>query len=464
MKISRRQGAISQILQIFVQNASSTTGAGLTALTAGSPSLVFYYHRDTDSTSSTQVTLTTMTVGTYKSGGFAELNSAVMPGFYQLCPPDAAFAVTAASVVASLRGATNMADLPIEVDLDSQVDVYLWNGTAVVAPNTAGVPGVDVVRVSGATVSTSLAQFGVNMVSPTTTQIITINGSIPGGAGGLMVAGTNSAVTVAALTISGAFAATNGGNDVRVNMVSPTTTQILTFSGALPGAIDGLMRSGNNSGTTIASIIVSGVVGINGSMTVSGAMLFNSSLTVSGVITATNAGNQIIGVSAATVSAGQLLGLTISSVIGPVGSVVGGLGGSVGGNVSGNVVGSVNSVNAGVTVSTNADKTGYSVSTVGDKSNYTITSNIKKNQSLLAFEYLMTDAITHSPATGLTVTVNRSIDGGAFAAGTLSAVTEIGNGIYAVDFGSGDLNGNVITLQATAIGADTAFERIVTQP
>lgn len=392
MKLARKQGVVSQILQIFVQNASSTTGAGLTALTAGSPNLVFYYHRDTDSTSSTQVTLTTMTVGTYKSGGFAELNSAVMPGCYQICPPDAAFATTAASVIAMLRGATNLADLPIEIDLDSQVDTYYWNGSPVATPNTIGVPAVDVVRVSGATVSTSLAQFGVNMVSPTTTQIVTINGSLPGGAGGLMLAGTNSAVTVASLTVSGGFS----------------------------------------------------IVG---------------TMTVSGILRATNAANDIQGITVSTNGDKTGYSLGAAQAFNNTGTWTGNLTGSVG-----SVAGAVNSVNAGVTVSTNADKTGYSVSTVGDKTNYTITSNIKKNQALLAFEFLMTDSTLHAPATGLTVTVTRSINGGAFAAGTLSAVTEIANGIYAVDFGSGDLNGNVIVLQATAVGADTAFERIVSQP
>ena len=92
-----------------------------------------------------------------------------------------------------------------------------------------------------------------------------------------------------------------------------------------------------------------------------------------------------------------------------------------------------------------------------------ITSNIKKNQALAGFTFLMTDSTTHAPQTGLTVTVTRSIDGGAFAGGTLSAVTEVASGIYKVDFGAGDLNGKVIILLATAVAADATFERIVTQ-
>lgn len=89
--------------------------------------------------------------------------------------------------------------------------------------------------------------------------------------------------------------------------------------------------------------------------------------------------------------------------------------------------------------------------------------NIKKNTALAAFPFMMTDSTNHAPATGKTVTVTRSIDGGAFGAGTLSAVTEVGVGIYTVDFGAGDLNGNSIILRATATACDDTFERITTQ-
>lgn len=91
-------------------------------------------------------------------------------------------------------------------------------------------------------------------------------------------------------------------------------------------------------------------------------------------------------------------------------------------------------------------------------------SNVKKGQPLTGFEFLMTDSTNHSPATGKTVSVTRSIDGGAFAAGTLSSVTEVSAGTYKVDFAAADMNGNVILLRATATGCDDVFERIITQP
>lgn len=86
-----------------------------------------------------------------------------------------------------------------------------------------------------------------------------------------------------------------------------------------------------------------------------------------------------------------------------------------------------------------------------------VQSPLKKNQALANFHFLMTDSTTHSPITGKTVTVTRAIDNGAFGSGTVSAVTEVSNGIYRVDLGAGDLNGSVITIRATASGCDDLF-------
>lgn len=94
----------------------------------------------------------------------------------------------------------------------------------------------------------------------------------------------------------------------------------------------------------------------------------------------------------------------------------------------------------------------------------TMRAGIRKNVALAKFEFLMTDSTNHNPATGLTCAVTRSIDGGAFAAGTLSAVTEVSAGIYYVDFAAGDLNGEVITLRVTATAADDLLVTIVTDP
>lgn len=93
----------------------------------------------------------------------------------------------------------------------------------------------------------------------------------------------------------------------------------------------------------------------------------------------------------------------------------------------------------------------------------TLRAGIRKNTALSAFEFPMVDT-SGVLATGKTVSVTRSVDGGAFGAGTLSSVTEVGSGVYAVDFATGDLNGNVITLKGSATGCKDTVITIKTSP
>lgn len=116
MKLQKKAGATSEIWQVFIRDSSSTTGAGLTGLAFNTAGLTAYYNRDTDS-APTAITLVTMTAGTFTSGGFKEISSSNMPGWYQFCPPNAALASGAKSVGIHLKGAANMSPLPIEVQL-----------------------------------------------------------------------------------------------------------------------------------------------------------------------------------------------------------------------------------------------------------------------------------------------------------------------------------------------------------
>lgn len=88
----------------------------------------------------------------------------------------------------------------------------------------------------------------------------------------------------------------------------------------------------------------------------------------------------------------------------------------------------------------------------------------KKNKALSNFEFTMTDSTDHNPATGKTVTMTRSIDGGSFGAGTIGSVTEVAYGVYKVDLPAADLNGTVVTLRATATGCDDLFMTLVLEP
>lgn len=190
MKLIETVGATSRIWQIFIADSSATNGAGLTGLTNASSGLTCYYHRDTDTTA-TAVSLVTMTLGTFTSSGFKEIDATNMPGWYQLCPPNAALASGAKSVGFHLKGATNMAPLPIEVqftgfDLTTatqSVNVSSINSVSASAVTTinanvgttqpinftgtgsSALAKVDLVDIAGAAVSTSTAQLGVNVVN-----------------------------------------------------------------------------------------------------------------------------------------------------------------------------------------------------------------------------------------------------------------------------------------------------------
>lgn len=142
---------------------------------------------------------------------------------------------------------------------------------------------------------------------------------------------------------------------------------------------------------------------------------------------------------------GSVTGNVGGNVTGSVGSVVGAVG-SVTGNVGGNVVGSVASVTAAVTVGT--------VNSTA--------SNIKKN-TIFDLSFPMTDATTHAPTSGYTVTATRSIDGAAFSA-CANAVSGVSNGVYNITLAAADTNGNAIMYRFTATGADDRLIEIITQP
>lgn len=91
-------------------------------------------------------------------------------------------------------------------------------------------------------------------------------------------------------------------------------------------------------------------------------------------------------------------------------------------------------------------------------------STITKNTGLTDFMFFMVLTSDHvTGGTGLTVTAQRSIDGGAFG-NAANSVTEIGSGVYKIDLDAADLNGDTIMLKFTAATADARLISIVTKP
>lgn len=139
MKLLQEQSATSVLVDIFIQDSSSAVGSGLTGLSAGSAGLTCYYHRDGDATT-TAISLTNSSLGTFTSGGFVQLNSTNMPGAYQLAVPDILFADAsrmsrARNAIVYLQGATNMAPCVLEFQISSEKTLsYEFMGKAITMP------------------------------------------------------------------------------------------------------------------------------------------------------------------------------------------------------------------------------------------------------------------------------------------------------------------------------------------
>jgi len=140
MKLSIVAAATSQSVNVFILDSSKTDGSGLTGLVYNSAGLVAYYSFTGANAGSVAITLATLAAvnSAWSSGGFKEIDSTNMPGWYRLDLPNAALASGNGRVVsAHLKGATNMAPLPLEIELtgwDNQDGVH---GGMSALPNTA---------------------------------------------------------------------------------------------------------------------------------------------------------------------------------------------------------------------------------------------------------------------------------------------------------------------------------------
>ena len=175
MKLKR--GTTSKLRLIFIADSSSTTGAGLANLTYNSAGLVAYYYAN-DLNNELQITLATMTLGTWASGGFVAVDNTNMPGWYQIGIPDAALDGGDEGCI-QLRGATNMVPVNVYIELDA-VD-YQTDAFGALKPTTAGrtldvstggEAGIDWANVGSPT--TSLALTGTTIATTQKVDLETI--------------------------------------------------------------------------------------------------------------------------------------------------------------------------------------------------------------------------------------------------------------------------------------------------
>lgn len=231
MKLQKLAGATSETWQIFVRDSSSTTGGGLTGLVFNTASLTAYYHRDTDTTA-TVINLVTMTVGTFTSSGFKEIDATNMPGWYQFCPPNAAIAAGAKSCAFHLKGATNMAPLPIEVQLTA------------VNPDSATAFVTSVATVTTVTNQLTAAQVATGIWQDTTAGDFTTSASIGKSIMNGIALGTgltvNDITTKTGYSLTGTQTFNNTGTWTG-NIVGTLST-LTTYTGNTPQTGDGYLQ------------------------------------------------------------------------------------------------------------------------------------------------------------------------------------------------------------------------------
>lgn len=164
MKLAIQKASINVPVYIFIQDSSSTTGAGLTGLVYNSAGLVCYYVRPLAAAAA--LTLATQTVtGAHSDGGFVEVSAANMPGVYRLDLSDAILATGVDSVVVELKGATNMAPLPLEIQLTSLDLNDAVRGGMTALPNAVadGAGGLPISDGGGLDIDTILGRITANV-------------------------------------------------------------------------------------------------------------------------------------------------------------------------------------------------------------------------------------------------------------------------------------------------------------
>ncbi len=176
MKLSIKVASTSVTVNVFIQDSSSTTGAGLTGLVYNSGSLTAYY--GLPRAAAVAITLATQTVtGAYSSGGFVEISSANMPGWYRLDIPDAALASGRFTSI-HLKGAANMAPLPIEIELTGWDNQDAVRGGMTALPNA--VPGAaGGVFIAGSNAATT-ANITGNLTGNVTGSVGSVAGNVSG--------------------------------------------------------------------------------------------------------------------------------------------------------------------------------------------------------------------------------------------------------------------------------------------
>jgi hypothetical protein len=217
-------GSTGNSTDVFIQDSTSTTGAGKTGLVFNTSALTCYYTFTGASAGSVSVSLVTLATVTtaWASGGFIEIDATHMPGWYRFDIPNLAVAGgSGPEVNFHFQGAANMAPCPVKLGIGAAALTAAQIATGIWQDTTSG----------DFTVAGSIGKS------------LYTSGATPGATGGLFIAGTN-----AATAITTSFTTTFTGN---------LTGSVGSVAGAV-GSVTG--NVGGNVVGTVASIVSPGNV------------------------------------------------------------------------------------------------------------------------------------------------------------------------------------------------------------
>lgn len=324
-------GATDQTIDIFVNDSSSTVGAGLTGLVFNTAGLTCYYRKGATGTP-TALTLATQTVGgAHSDGGFVALDATNMPGAYRLDLSDTIVA-TAGMVTLYLRGATNMVPCVLEIEVVSvnKFDSVRMGLTAL--PNAAAdaAGGLPISDAGGLDLDAKIGALTYGTANRVNVQVYG------------MEAGTVTAAAVATGAIDADAVAADAVTEIQSGLATASALTTLTniFTGITSlaqwlGLIAG-KQTGNSTARTEIRATGAGS-GTYDETTDSLEAVRDNTGTAGAGLTAIDLPDQTMNIT------GNLSG-SVGSVTGTVGSVTG--------NVGGNVTGSVGSIATGGITST----------------------------------------------------------------------------------------------------------------
>ncbi|MES2367704.1 MAG: hypothetical protein V4563_17640 [Pseudomonadota bacterium] len=253
-------GATDQTIDVFIQDSSSTTGAGLTGLVYTSPSLVCYYRKGATG-SATALTLATQTVGgAHSDGGFVEISSGNMPGFYRLDLSDT-IVDALGSATLTLKGAANMAPSTVELQMVAfDPEAALATPTNITAGTITTATNVTTISTDGIT-GTSLSAGALTDIQATVWNA-TLASYLTAGSAGAALNAAGSAGDPWATALPGAYAAGTAGFllgtnlDERISLV-PGLGWDVTLAAHLTAGSTGFALNaagGGGSGITVQEI------------------------------------------------------------------------------------------------------------------------------------------------------------------------------------------------------------------